>query len=136
MTMVVNLRIAGVLLVVLGMLHLAFPRRFAWKEELGRLSLLNRRIFQVHTLFVILTVEMMGFGSLFFASDLVQPGPLARMVLAGAVIFWTFRLFAQFFIYDAELWRGNRLNTAVHIVFSVLWVYLVAVYGWALRGVL
>jgi hypothetical protein len=135
MMIAVHLRIAGVLLIVLGLMHLGFPRRFAWKEELARLSLLNRRIFQVHTFFVVLVVEMMGVGSVFYAADLVKPGPLSRMVLGGALIFWTFRLMAQFFVYDVELWRGNRVYTAVHIVFSVLWMYLVAVYGWALRCV-
>jgi hypothetical protein len=136
MTIQQNLRLAGILLIALGLLHFVFPRRFNWKEELARLSLLNRRIFQVHHFFVALVVTMMGAGSLFFADALVQPGPLARLVLAGAVLFWACRLVVQWFVYDVELWKGNRLHTAVHIVFSALWIYLIAVYGWALRQVL
>ena len=43
-----------------------FPRQFRWREELARLSLLNRQIFLVHTFFIVLVVTMMGarqFGS-------------------------------------------------------------------------
>ena len=42
------------------------------------------------------------------------------------------RLVAQLFIFDPRNWRGDRVNTLVHVVFTVLWVYLTAVPAWAL----
>ena len=37
------------LMAVLVVVNLFVPARFHWREELARLSLLNRQIFQAHT---------------------------------------------------------------------------------------
>jgi hypothetical protein len=38
----INLLIIGIVLVILGLLHIIFPWYFNWKTELDRLSLVNR----------------------------------------------------------------------------------------------
>jgi hypothetical protein len=126
-----NLRIAGALQIVLALLHLTFPARFRWKEELARLSTLNREIFFVHTLFVCVVVAMVGGLSLLAPSDLMQPSGLARLVLIGIAGFWGLRLYCQWFVYTRALWQGDRFNTIVHVLCTMLWVYLIAVYVWA-----
>ena len=55
-----HLRIAGALQILLALLHLAFPKRFQWKEELARLSPLNRQIFLVHTFFICVVLTLIG----------------------------------------------------------------------------
>src|ERR1044072_3144869 len=117
-----HLKIAGVSLIVLGLAHGLFPRRFGWDEELDRLSLLNRQIFRVHNSFVVLVVIMFGVLSIAYTGSLLAPSPLACGVLAGSGIFWGCRLYAQFFVYDPRLWRGNRFNTGVHVLFSLTWL--------------
>jgi hypothetical protein len=131
-TLLSHVRIAGALLFALAAMHIFLPRRLNWNEELSRLSLLNRQIFHVHTFFVVLVVALMGALSLFFGSLLIEPSPLARLVLAGLTCFWTLRLGFQWLVYDASLWRGNRFNTAAHLIFTALWAYLSLVYGTAL----
>jgi hypothetical protein len=133
MNIELNLRIAGGLLIGLSLLHVFFPRRFHWREELPRLSLLNRQVFQVHCFFIAVIVLMLGVLSLFFANALLEAGNLARIVLAGIIIFWLLRLIVQFFFYDASLWRGNRFHTFMHVALTLLWVYLLVVYGAALK---
>lgn len=131
MSPLLHLRIAGALLLLLAALHLAMPRRFHWKEELARLSLLNRQIFLVHTFFICLVLTMMGTLSLFGAGALMEPSPLARYVLAGLSTFWAIRLIVQWFVYDPKLWRGHPFNTGVHLLFTLLWSYLAWVYALA-----
>jgi FtsH-binding integral membrane protein len=126
------LRVAGAGLLLLALLHLAFPRRFHWDEELQRLSLLNRQMFRVHVLFICVVLVFFGCLSLFLAEALQQPGPLARGVLLGFTGFWGLRLFVQLFVYDSSLWRADRFNTAVHVLFTAWWAYLTAVYAAAL----
>ncbi|MBI4600604.1 MAG: hypothetical protein HY721_01455 [Planctomycetes bacterium] len=75
---------------------------------------------------------MMGSISLLGTEALLERTALARLVLAGLTFFWGARLAVQLFVYDARLWRGHRLNTAVHFAFTGMWGYLAAVYGWAL----
>lgn len=124
-----HLRIAGALQIILALLHLAFPRRLRWPEELARLSLLNRQIFHVHTLFVCVVLAMIGALSLLAPAALLEPTALSRLVLTGIAAFWALRLYCQWFVYDASLWRGLPVQTTVHIVFSLLWIYLTAVYA-------
>jgi hypothetical protein len=117
---------------VLALAHFAFPRRFQWKEELARLSPLNRQMFQVHVLFIAVVLVLFGALSLFLADELLVPSPLSRALLGGFLLFWALRLYVQLFVYERALWRGHRLHTAVHVVFTAFWTYLVAVYGTAL----
>jgi cation transport ATPase len=132
MILAVHLKVVGLSLLLLAALHFAFPRRFQWAEELRRLSLLNRQMFLVHCFFIVLTLVLMGALALFFTDALLEATSLARLVLAGLVIFWAARLVCQLAVYDSRLWRGNRFNTVVHVAFTGLWTYYIAVFGWAL----
>lgn len=127
-----HLRLAGAGLILLALLHAAFPRRFHWKEELPRLSLLNRQIMVVHTFFI--SVALVVFAALSFAlaAELDKPTLVSKVALAGLAGFWLLRLATQLFVYDRSLWRGHRFNTFVHVAFTALWTYLVAVYAGAL----
>jgi hypothetical protein len=126
----VHLRIAGALLLLLAAVHPLLPKQLGWRDDLAKLTLLNRQIFLVHVGFIVLILVLFGALALFFASDLVAPSRLATAVLAGLTLFWGLRLLAQQFIYDRSLWRGNRRNTVLHILASLLWTYLTVVFGW------
>lgn len=132
MNLVLHLQIAGILQWLLASLHLVFPRRFGWREDLAKLSLLNRQIFIVHCIFICLVLSLFGGLSLFCAPLLLAKHALAAAVLSGLFVFWAVRLFVQWFVYSPELWRGHRFNTIMHWLFTGLWLYYVAVYGAAL----
>ncbi|MCA8964351.1 MAG: hypothetical protein H6838_14305 [Planctomycetes bacterium] len=127
-----HLRIVGGLQIVLALLHLDFRRRFRWAEELAALSLLNRQIFYVHALFLCFVLVAFGSLSLLAPDALLEPTRLARLVLGGIATFWGLRLFCQWFVYDARLWRGQTMPTVVHWVFTLVWAYFTATYAWAL----
>ena len=134
MTLAWHLKICGLLLIGLAALHPAFARRFRWREELAGagVSLFTRQVFWVHSIFIALVLVQFGALSFCLAETLLERSLLAKAVLAGFVTFWGVRLFAQHFIYSPQLWRGHRLNTAMHVVFTVLWTYLMCVYALAL----
>lgn len=131
MNLEAHLRMAGALQIALALFHFALPRRFAWKTELARLSLLNRQIFLVHTFYVCLVVALIGALSLCAPRALLQPSLLGGLVLAGFALFWIIRLLFQWLVYDSSLWKGNRFNTAMHWLFTALWAYLAGVYAGA-----
>ncbi|MCB2379027.1 hypothetical protein LGH70_15605 [Hymenobacter sp. BT635] len=122
-----QLRIIGGLLIPLALLHAGFPRYFNWRGELQTLSLINRQMVYVHTLFIALVVLLMGLLCLLCAPDLVGT-PLGQTIALGFGIFWLVRLVVQFVGYSAELWRGKRFETAVHTGFVLLWTYLTVVF--------
>ena len=41
-------------------------------------------------------------------------------------------MLAQWFFYDARLWRGIPLHAAMHVLFSVVYVYFTATFAAAL----
>lgn len=122
-----HLQFAGICLILLALLHGYFPYYFGWRTELSSLSLLTRQIFFVHHFFIALTVGLMGLLSLFASQELVET-PLGRYILLGFGLFWFIRLLFQLFVYSSNLWRGKRFETTVHILFTLLWVYLSALY--------
>jgi hypothetical protein len=135
-TLLFHLRVVGVLLAVLVVVNLFVPAHLRWREELARLSLVNRQIVQVHSAFIVLVLGLMAALLLTAGSALLERTPLSRAVLAGLAIFWTVRMLAQWFFYSPEVWRGDRLRTTVHWLFSGVWVYATLVFALALRSVL
>ena len=127
--LLIHLRAAGVLLAALVVINLFVPLRFGWRTDLSRVSLLNRQIFQAHSVFLVLTLALSSALLLTNADALIEPSRLSRAVLLGLTIFWGLRMLMQWFFYSAAIWRGNRFFTAMHVVFSMAWVYLTAVFG-------
>lgn len=123
----VHLRIIGAVLIGLALVHVVFPRYFEWKKELANLSLVNRQMMGIHTFFIALTVFLMGLLCLTATAEL-QTTPLGRKIALGMALFWSIRLFIQFFGYSSLLWKGKRFETAIHVIFSILWLYLTGVF--------
>lgn len=113
----------GIILIALAFVHVIFPKYFKWKEELKPLSLINQQIMKVHTFFIALVVFLIGLLCLTSSNDLINT-ELGKKVSLGFGIFWSFRLFIQFFGYSSKLWKGKKMETIVHIIFSFLWTYL------------
>lgn len=125
--MELHFKIIGLILVLLSLVHGIFPKYFEWPKELSLLSLINKQMMYVHTFFIALVVFMMGLLCLTSSNELINTD-FGRKISLGFGIFWLIRLFTQFFGYSSELWKGRRFETIVHIVFSVLWVYLSVVF--------
>ena len=131
--MELQLKIIGLILMGLALLHAIFPKYFQWQLELQSLSLINRQIMYVHTFFIALIVFLMGFLCLSSAPEIVAT-TFGRKISLGLGLFWLCRLLIQFFGYSPALWRGKTFETIVHIVFSLLWAYLSVVFIWIYLG--
>ena len=134
-TLLFHLRMVGVLMALLAVVNLFVPGRFNWREELSRVSLLNRQIFQAHTFFIVVLIVLMSALFLTCAEALLEPTRLSRAVLIGLTIFWGLRMLMQWCFYSPAVWRGNRLHTVLHGVFSLAWIYVTAVCALALRSI-
>jgi hypothetical protein len=126
--MQLHLIITGYTLIFLALIHGIFPKRFNWEEEFSTLSLINKQMMYVHTLFIALVVLLMGLLCVTSSTALIAT-LLGRRICIGLTIFWITRLFIQFFGYSAQLWKGKTFETGVHIVFIFLWTYFSFVFG-------
>lgn len=123
----IHLKIIGILFITLGSIHCIFPSYFKWKQELASLSTINRQMMHIHTLFIAVAVILMGLLALFFSNDLINT-QLGKVISIGLGIFWSLRLFIQFFGYSKSLWKGKKFETFVHILFTLFFLYVSTVF--------
>ncbi len=126
--MEIHYKIIGFLLIALSCIHVVFPKYFHWKKDLDSLSLINREMMYVHTFFVAIMVFLMGVLCITSSKELIETD-LGKNIALGMCIFWTIRLLIQFFGYSAALWKGKTFETIMHILFSLLWIYLSIIFG-------
>lgn len=127
--MEVHLKVIGIILMALAIIHIFFPKYFRWKEELRSLSLINKQMMTVHTFFIAFAIFLIGLLCLTSASDLTQT-KLGKTISLGLGLFWATRLIFQLFIYSHKLWKGKKFETFIHILFTLLWTYFSGIYLW------
>ena len=128
-----NLSVAGVALLGLGLLHALLPAALRWRSELAATSALNREVSYVHCFFTGLVCVLWGLLALTAGRSLLQPGRLPRLVLIGAVVFWGSRLIIQLLVFNRHA-RLSRFWWALSAAGTGLWLYLTAVWIWALAA--
>lgn len=129
MSAALHIQVAGLLTIGVALAHGFFPKHFGWRDDVGKLTLINREIFYVHFGFVVLVLMMLGTLSLGWSAELASGSGLARPLLAGMALFWAARLAVQFLGYSPELWRGVPARTAIHALLTIVWSYLAATYA-------
>ena len=128
-TLTLLLRIAGGGLLLLAVLHIPISKQLKWSEDAKRLTPVNAAVFHVHTFFICVILVMMGLPCL------LEPAIFLERSRAGAWLtwsisgFWLLRLHFQWFVYQTDLWRGKRMETAVHIWLTFLWAGLAALFA-------
>ena len=125
--MELHLNVIGIVLVLLALGHGLFPRYFDWANDLGSITLINRQLMYVHTLFIALFLLFVGVLCLTSAAEIIGT-PLGRRVSLALAVVWIVRLGIQFAGYSSELWRGKTLETIAHVAFSALWTYLSTIF--------
>ncbi|WP_299890184.1 hypothetical protein [uncultured Lacinutrix sp.] len=120
--MEIHLKITGILLICLALIHIFFPKYFKWNKELKSLSLINKQMMTTHTFFIALTIFLMGLFCLTSSNEIINT-KLGNTIALGLGVFWVFRLLFQLFIYSPSLWKGKKFETIIHIIFSIFWVY-------------
>lgn len=132
MTLDVLLRLAGLSILLLALLHAVFWWSLNWRTEVERLSPLNARVFAVHTFFVALVLFGLGLLSLLRPDLLLARSELARLMLVAVVVFWFARLLMQPLVFDGVMREGWTQSRALRISVNFVWGAYVVIYGAAL----
>jgi len=125
--MELQLKITGILLIVLALMHYFFPKYFNWKQELSSMSVINRQLMYVHSFFIAFVIFLMGVLCVTSANELVSTA-FGKRISLGLAIFGIVRLCVQFFVYSSKTWKGKLFETGIHIVFSIFWTYVSTVF--------
>lgn len=111
----------------IAILNLFLVRLLQWKESLGRVPLLMREVFHVHSWFISITLTLFAVMTLRFANQM-STNEVCRWLAAGIGLFWAFRTGLQVFYYSSSHWRGKPGRTVIHIVLLVLYGGFAVVY--------
>ena len=131
--MQLHLKLIGVILIFLSLIHLVFPKYFQWKKDLISVTLINKQLMYVHTFFIGLIIFLMGVCCIYSTEDLMYTR-LGRQLSFGLFIFWCTRLVFQFFVYSPKLWRGKLFESFIHVTFSMIWIYFSIVFFLVFRN--
>ena len=123
------LRIAGVGLLLLAVLHVPIGRHLQWREDAARLTPVNESIFHVHAFFICLVLVMMALPCLCDPAVFLEKSRAGAWLAWSFAAFWTTRLYFQWFVYRADLWRGKRTETWMHGWFTLVWTALAALFA-------
>jgi hypothetical protein len=129
----IHLGLVGVILLGLGAVHVVLPRTLRWREDLAGASALNQEVSYVHCYFIGLACLLWGLLPLTAGQALLEPNPVTRLVLLGAVAFWASRLVIQLAVFNHHA-RESRRWWMASAAGTALWLYLTAVWTWALAA--
>lgn len=123
------LLLGGLALVALCVASLWIPKILKWKEKLVALTPLMRELWWTYSIYV--------YGShLFFAilalgfSDFLLGKTTAAAAMSGFMfLWWSVRLFLQFFGFDLSEVEDTALNRLAKHALTALFIYLVLLYG-------
>ena len=115
---------AGAGLILLALLHIPIGRHLQWREDAARLTPVNASIFHVHAFFICVMLVIMGLPCLLDPRVFLEPTRAGAWLSWSFAAFWALRLYCQWFVYEADLWRQKRFETAMHAWFTLVWMAL------------
>lgn len=126
--LLVLLRVAGAGTIALAFAHIPMAKVLGWREDAARMSPQNASIFHVHTFFVCVMLAVMGARALFAPQIFIEHTTAAAWLSWTYALVWALRLYVQWFVFPQALWRGKRFETAIHVLFTVIWTALTALF--------
>ncbi len=107
--------------------HVLFWKLFRWKQELIKLSDVNRAVMQVLNLCLMWVFLIFAYVSIFHADELLTTG-LGKSVLIGMVLFGIFRSVEQVIFFNLKDIRSKFVLFVAMIGTAIYAIPLVIIY--------
>src|SRR5947199_6951603 len=115
------LQIIAVAQMAIAVLNLFLVPLLKWREDLARMPLLLREVFQIHAWFISITLTIFAAITWRFAFEMAaRASPLGAWLAAGIGFFWAIRAVLQITYYSSSHWRGNLGRTVAHIALLLI----------------
>lgn len=130
--MIPALWLAGAIQLAIAAANLALPKKLNYREHLPRMAPVIRKIFVVHSFYIVGVVLIFAIATLLFAPELSSGAGLGRFLAVAICLFWLGRVPVQLFFYGPELRRQNPL---AHWAFLSSGLFLSSIYAAAALGI-
>ena len=124
-----GLLMAGWSLVALCVASFWIPKALGWKEKLAGLTPLMRELWWTYSLYVWGSHVFFAILALGFRGWLLSGNPAAAAVSGFVCLWWTVRLYLQFFGFDLAEVQDSRANRIAKHLLTLLFIGLVVVFG-------
>lgn len=119
--------IGGILWLAVFVFHVLFWKLFKWKQELIKLSDVNKAVIQVLNLCLMWVFLIFAYVSIFHADELLTTG-LGKSVLIGMVLFGIFRSVEQVIFFNLKDIRSKFVLFVAMIGTAIYAIPLVIIY--------
>jgi len=106
-TLVIALRIAGLMMTGIVVANFVAARRWRYRENLAGCDVMVRQVFHVHCAYIIAIVGALGLLCLGWPQLLLADG-MGRVLSGFFGVFWASRVIVQLTFYDKETRRNER----------------------------
>lgn len=133
-----GLWLSGVGFALLVVASFWIPVILGWKEKLAGLTPLMRELFWTYAAYVFANHVFFAVLSLGFRDWLLSGTPAAGAMSAFITLWWTVRVYLQFFGFDLSEVEDTPVNRVAKHLLTLLFVYLMIFFGiltwWNLGG--
>jgi hypothetical protein len=131
----VLLQCAAVIQAAIALLNLFLVPLLKWRNDLARMPLLLREVFQVHAWFISITLTIFASMTWRFAAEMAGgANPVCQWLATGIGLFWAIRTVLQVTYYSSSHWRGQPGRTLVHLTLLILYGAFASIYLWSALG--
>jgi hypothetical protein len=110
----------GLLMLLVGAVHVFFPRIFGWPEAFARLRAVDAKVFYTLHVALMLLAAVLGYVSLRYAEELARGEGLGGALTVMLAAFWLWRL-----VWQLAYFRPSRLQLARRwVLFHYGWIAL------------
>ena len=125
----IGLQIGGVSLVALGIASFWIPKALGWREKLAGLTPLMRELWWTYSIYVWSSHVFFAVLALGFGDWLMGRTGAATAMSAFMLLWWSVRLWLQFFGFDLSEVEGSKANRVAKHLLTLLFIGLVVLYG-------
>lgn len=104
------------------------PSRLKWKEELARLSPLNRKLMWVYGAFTVLTIVAFGTLTLSLREEMLAGEKAATALAAFIAIYWFARIGVELFCFEPSDWPPGKWIAAGRLLLLGLFTAIASTY--------
>lgn len=122
------LQVTGLSMIMLALGHAYLPKLLNWKDDLDKLTSINKEVFVVHSLFIVVGILLLGGVCLFFSEALVQKSQLALIASACFAMCWLSRLICQFITFSGDITTSRKVDRVMRIAGTLVWIFYTAVF--------
>lgn len=125
----IGLQIAGYSLVALCIGSLWIPQKLAWKEKLTSLTPLMRELWWTYSIYIWSSHIFFSVLALGFGNWLMGHTPPAIAMCTFIMLWWSVRLWLQFFGFDFDEVKPTPFNSIAKHLLTLLFMGLVVLFA-------